>query len=40
MRNHIERPFNKLKNWRRIATRYNKAHELYLGFVTLASIKQ
>jgi transposase len=38
-RNLIERLFNKLKNWRRVATRYDKTHESYLGFVTLASIK-
>lgn len=39
LRNHIERLFNKLKNWRRIATRYDKTKESYLGFVSLASIK-
>ena len=38
-RNQIERLFNKLKNWRRVATRYDKTRESYLGFVTLASIK-
>jgi transposase len=38
-RNLIERLFNKLKNWRRVATRYDKATESYLGFVTLASSK-
>ena len=38
-RNLIERLFNKLKNWRRIATRYDKTKESYLGFVALASIK-
>ncbi|MDZ5451681.1 IS5 family transposase, partial [Labrys sp. ZIDIC5] len=26
-----------LKNWRRIATRYDKTRESYLGFVSLAS---
>jgi transposase len=31
--------FSKLKNWRRVATRYDKTRESYLGFVTLASIK-
>lgn len=36
---HIECLFGKLKNWRRIATRYDKTPESYLGFVTLASIK-
>jgi len=39
LRNRIERLFNKLKNWRRIATRYDKTKESYLGFVSLASIK-
>ena len=38
-RNLIERLFNKLKNWRRIATRYDKTKESYLGFVALASVK-
>lgn len=39
MRNLVERLFNKLKNWRRIATRYDKTKESYLGFVALASVK-
>lgn len=39
LRNLIERLFNKLKNWRRVATRYDKTKESYLGFVALASIK-
>ena len=39
LRNLIERLFNKLKNWRRIATRYDKTKETYLGFVALASVK-
>lgn len=38
-RNLVERLFSKLKNWRRIATRYDKTKESYLGFVALASIK-
>ena len=38
-RNQIERLFNKLKNWRRVATRYDKTKESYLGFVTLAAVK-
>ena len=37
-RNLVERLFNKLKNWRRIATRYDKTAESYLGFVALASV--
>jgi transposase len=38
-RNLVERLFNKLKNWRRVATRYDKTRESYLGFVALASVK-
>src|SRR3546814_16354549 len=38
-RNLIERLFNQLKNWRRVATRYDKTKESYLGFVALASVK-
>ncbi|MDR6790314.1 hypothetical protein J2Y58_003694 [Sphingomonas sp. BE138] len=38
-RNLIERLFSKLKNWRRVATRYDKMAVSYLGFVTLASVK-
>ncbi len=37
--NLLERLFNKLTNWRRVATRYVKAKESYLGFVALASVK-
>jgi len=36
-RSRVEQLFNKLKNWRRIATRYDKTRESYLGFVSLAS---
>ena len=38
-RNLVERLFNKLKNWRRVATRYDKTKESYLGFVSIAAIK-
>lgn len=38
-RNLIERLFNRLKNWRRVSTRYDKTKESYLGFVALASVK-
>jgi transposase len=38
-RNLIERLFNKLKNWRRIATRYDKIKQSNLGFVAPVSIK-
>ena len=37
-RNHIERLFNKLKNFRRVATRYDKTASAYLAFVTIAAI--
>jgi transposase len=39
LRNLVERFFNKLKNWRRVATRYDKTKESYLGFVAFAPIK-
>lgn len=38
-RNLIERMFNKLKNWRRVATRYDKSAESFLGFISIAAIK-
>jgi transposase len=38
-RNVIERMFNKLKNWRRIATRYDKSAGSFLAFIMLASAK-
>lgn len=34
----IEGFFAKLKQWRRIATRYDKLAETFLGFVKIASI--
>ncbi len=37
-RNVVERAFNKLKNWRGIATRYDKYALVYRGGVVLASI--
>ena len=39
-RNLVERLFNKLKNWRRIAARYDKTQESYLGFVNLVATLQ
>ena len=36
-RNVVERCFNRLKNWRGIATRYDKTARSYLGGVTLAA---
>jgi transposase len=38
MRNRIERCFNKLKNFRRLAMRYDKSRHSYLGFVQIAAI--
>lgn len=37
-RNLIERMFNKLKHFRRVATRYDKLDIAYLGFVFIAGI--
>lgn len=37
-RNHIERFFNKLKQFRRVATRYDKLLINFMGFVKLAAI--
>jgi transposase len=37
-RNLVERLFNKLKNFRRVATRYDKLSVIFLAFVHLASI--
>lgn len=39
-RNRIERMFNRLKNWRRVATRYDKSAASFLAFVSIAAIKQ
>lgn len=39
LRNIIERCFSKLKHSRRLATRYDKTSESYLGFVLLASAR-
>lgn len=38
-RNQIERLLDKLKNWRRVATRYDKTKESYFGFVAIAAAK-
>ena len=37
-RNLIERMFNKLKNWRRIATRYDKTARNFLAAIHLAAV--
>ena len=39
LRNRIERCFNRLKNSRRFATRYEKLAETFAGFVNLVSIR-
>lgn len=39
MRNRIERFFNRLKESRRVATRYDHTAESFLGFTKLAAIK-
>ena len=38
-RNHVERFFNKLKQFRRVATRYDKLGAAFLAFVKLASVR-
>ena len=39
LRNQIERCFNKLKNARRLATRYDKTAESYLGFIHIVAAR-
>jgi len=39
LRNMVERAFNKLKNARRLATRYDKTADSYLGFVHIVAIR-
>lgn len=39
LRNLVERCFNKLKNARRVVTRYDKTAESYLGFIDITSIR-
>lgn len=38
-RNLVERCFNRLKNARRVATRYDKTAESFLGFIDITSIR-
>jgi transposase len=38
LRNRIERCFNKLKHFRRFATRYDRRADLYLAFIHIAAI--
>jgi transposase len=37
-RNQVERTINRLKGWRRVATRYEKREGNYLAMVTIAAI--
>jgi transposase len=39
LRNVVERFINKIKNCRRVATRYDKLAVTYLGLVQIASIR-
>jgi transposase len=39
LRNLVERCFNKLKKARRVATRYDKTAESFLGFIDITSIR-
>jgi transposase len=39
LRNQVERCFGKLKTSRRLATRYDKTANSYLGFVHIASVR-
>ncbi len=39
LRNRVGRCFNKLKNSRRLATRYDKTTDSYLGFIHVASLR-
>ena len=38
-RNRIERCFNRLKNARRVATRYDKLADTFLGFINLVAAR-
>ncbi len=39
LRNMVQRCFNKLKNARRVATRFDKTAKSYLGFIDITSIR-
>ncbi len=39
IRNRIERAINRLKNARRVATRYDKTASSFLGFVQLTAVR-
>jgi putative transposase len=36
-RHHVENMFGKLKDWRRIATRYDRCADIFMGAITLAA---
>ena len=38
-RNHVERFFNKLKRFRRIATRYDKLGATFFAFIKIAAVR-
>jgi len=38
-RNNVERFFNKLKQFRRIATRYDKLGATFMAFIQLAAVR-
>jgi transposase len=38
VRNRVERTINRLKQWRRVATRYERREANYLAMVTIAAI--
>jgi len=38
-RNHVERFFNKLKQFRRVATRYDKLGATFFAFIKLAAVR-
>lgn len=37
-RHKVENTFNRLKDWRRIATRYDRCADLFLAAITIAAI--
>lgn len=39
LRNMVERCFNNMKNSRRLATRYDKTADSFLGFIDIACIR-
>ena len=36
-RHHVENMFAKLKDWRRIATRYDRCADIFMGAITVAA---